>query len=108
MRIEQQELTLVAEELFAGALDAGGEGDRGVGGEPEAEVVRRAVCRPGVLKQLLRGRLQLHQDLGDRLGQALAGAQVPRYPRPAPRVDVQAEGAKGLHVGVLRDTGSFW
>jgi hypothetical protein len=40
LRVEQQQLALIADELLAGALDARGEGDRGVGGQPEAQVVR--------------------------------------------------------------------
>ena len=60
--------TLVAEELLACALDAGGECDRCVGGEPEAKVVRQAACRQGVGEELLRRRLQLDQDFGHCLG----------------------------------------
>ena len=109
LRIEQQKLALVAEELFAGALDAGGESDRGVGRELEAEVVRRAACRPGVREELLRWRLQLDEDLGDRLGQALAGAQVPRYPRPAPRVDLKSRRAQKVSTSESFATpGSSW
>jgi hypothetical protein len=42
LRVEQEELALVADELLTCAFDAGGDRDRCVGGEPEAEVVRRA------------------------------------------------------------------
>lgn len=46
--LTQVELPLVADELLAGTLDAGGQGDRGVGGEPESQIVRRTGRRGGV------------------------------------------------------------
>ena len=45
LMIDEVELPLVADELLADALDASGEGDGGVGGEPEAQIVGPAVRR---------------------------------------------------------------
>ena len=88
--IEQVELALVADELLARALDAGGEGDGRTGRQPEAQIIGPPGRRRRVVEQSLRRRLQLHQHLGRRLGQTFAGAQVPRHPLPAPRVDDKA------------------
>src|SRR5437016_10654508 len=39
--LDQIQLALVADEVFARALDARGQGDRGVGREAEAQIIRR-------------------------------------------------------------------
>ena len=59
---DQIEFSLIADELLACALDASGEGDSGVGREPEAQIVGRTGRRRGVGEKSLRRRLQLHQN----------------------------------------------
>ena len=50
----------------------------------------------GVLEEEQRRLLELDGDLGDALGEALAGADVERDARPAPVLDFEAEGGVGL------------
>src|SRR5260221_12905040 len=54
---DQIQLSLVANELFARALDASGQSDRGVGGEAKAQIIRRTGWRSRVGEQLRRRRL---------------------------------------------------
>jgi len=54
---QQVELALVADELLAGALDARGQGDGGVGRKPEAQVIGPPGRRRGIVEQPLRWRL---------------------------------------------------
>jgi hypothetical protein len=57
--IDEVELPLVADKLLADALDASGEGDGGVGGEPEPRILSRARRRRRVGEKALRRRFQL-------------------------------------------------
>src|SRR5437667_12792020 len=82
--LDQIQLALVADELFAWALDARGQGDRGVGREPEAQIIRWTGRRCRVGDQLRRGRLQRNQHLGGRRGETFSRTQIPRDALPPP------------------------
>src|SRR5205823_14239684 len=101
--VAQVELALTADELLTWLLDSGSERDGGLGREPEAQVVRRAGARPGIAEHPLRRRLELDEHLGHRPGQALARAEIPWHPTPAPVVDVKAHGRVGRDLRVRRD-----
>ena len=91
----------------AGDLGAEAEGDALVGLDAHGDDVGLdafAACCRLVLEEEQRRLLELDGDLGDALGEALAGADVEGNAGPAPVVDLEAEGGVGLGLGAWVDT----
>jgi len=63
---------------------------------------KRSALAARVGEEPLRRWPEPDEHLGGRLGQPLAGAQVPRHAPPAPGVDEEPHGTERLHVGVPR------
>src|SRR5256884_1105808 len=78
--------------------DVRADGDRDVGTDPKAAVVRLEI--EAVIH---RGRLaESDDDLRARHGQALSGADVEGHTLPAPGIDLQSQGGERLHRGIRR------
>ena len=60
-------------------------------------------CGVGLAERQVRRLLEQHRDLGDPLGQPLAGAQVERHAGPAAGLDAEPDGRVGLGLRVARD-----
>ncbi len=90
----------------AGDLGAEAEGDALVGLDAHGEDVGLdafAAFALLVLEEEQRRQLELDGDLGDALGEALAGADVEGNSGPAPVFDLEAEGGVGLGLGARVD-----
>lgn len=66
--IQQEEFTLVANELLAGPFDARSQGNSRIGRKPEAKIVGSTFRRCRIVEQSLWRRLQFHQHFGGRGG----------------------------------------
>ena len=96
------ELHRLAAHLVACRLHPDAGGNQHFGAQPEAEIIR--LRRRGVVEDRQRRFLQVDDDLGCRDRQALAGADVERHARPAPRVDMQAQRDERLDLRICGDT----
>src|SRR5206468_3516412 len=93
-----QHLRGLALRLLPGRDDVRADGDRDVGADPKA-----AVVRPEVEAVEHRGRLaESDDDLRARHGQALSGPDVEGHALPAPGIDLEPQGDKRLYRRVGR------
>ncbi len=90
---------MLAHHRLAGLLGARVDVDHDVGADAQAHAVAHLGGR--LIEHDLGRVLELDHHLGDRLGQALAGADVERHPLPTPRIDVKAQRRVGGHVRIL-------
>ncbi len=58
---------------------------------------------PDAMGKGLRRLTQAYDDLGTGDGQGLSGADIKRYPLPAPRIDLELERSEGLDLRVRSD-----
>ncbi len=99
--VARDELDRLAAHFLAAALDQRARADHDLGAQAEAKIVaRHGIAR---IEHGERRTFQGHAHLRRRDGQTFAGTDVERYARPAPAVDMQPQGRKGLHLGVLGD-----
>src|SRR5262245_28333715 len=99
--VEHAELDGLSDHALTRFLRTRADRDLHLGTQPEAHVV--AHVRSRLLGHHLRRVVQLDEDLGHRLLEALARAHEERHAGPTPRVDPQLERRVRRHVGVLRD-----
>ena len=92
-------------DLVAGRLGRDLQGDAAVGPEAEPEVVRRRRAGATVGEEQAGRAVEGDHRLGGGHGELLARPDEPRHPRPAPRVDLEAQGDEGLGVGPVGDAG---
>src|SRR2546425_8771361 len=93
-----QHLRGLADRFLPRRDDVRADGDRDVGADPKAAIVRLEI--EAVIH---RGRLaESDDDFGARHGQALSGADVEGHTLPAPGIDLQSQGSERLHRGIRR------